>query len=88
MEFISRVARSPDTPVLILGETGTGKELIAAAIHYQSPNFLGPLVTVNCAAIPRDLVESELFGYERGAFSGASSKTPKTAPCSSTRWAT
>jgi transcriptional regulator with PAS, ATPase and Fis domain len=58
--------------VLILGETGTGKELIAGAIHYQSPNFLGPLVTVNCAAIPRDLVESELFGYERGAFSGAS----------------
>ncbi len=72
MEFIFRVAKSPDTPVLILGETGTGKELIAGAIHYQSPNFLGPLVTVNCAAIPRDLVESELFGYERGAFSGAS----------------
>jgi len=71
MDFIQRVAKSPDTPVLILGETGTGKELIAGAIHYQSPNFLGPLVTVNCAAIPRDLIESELFGYERGAFSGA-----------------
>jgi DNA-binding NtrC family response regulator len=73
MEFISRVAGSPDTPILILGETGTGKELIAGAIHYRSPNFMGPFITVNCAAIPRDLIESELFGYEKGAFSGASS---------------
>lgn len=72
MEFIDQVAKSPDTPILIIGETGTGKELIASAIHYRSPNFRGPLVTVNCAAIPRDLVESELFGYEKGAFSGAS----------------
>ncbi|HPI93444.1 MAG TPA: sigma-54 dependent transcriptional regulator [Deltaproteobacteria bacterium] len=71
MEFISRVAMSPDTPILILGETGTGKELIAGAIHYRSPNFKGPFVTVNCAAIPKDLIESELFGYEKGAFSGA-----------------
>jgi DNA-binding NtrC family response regulator len=71
MDFIEKVARSPDTPVLILGETGTGKELIASAIHYRSPNFRGPLVTVNCAAIPENLIESELFGYERGAFSGA-----------------
>ena len=71
MDFISRVAKSPDTPILILGETGTGKELIASAIHYRSPNFKGPLVTVNCATIPRDLIESELFGYEKGAFSGA-----------------
>jgi len=73
MEFISRVAKSPDTPVLILGETGTGKELIASAIHYRSPNFRGTLVSVNCSAIPNDLIESELFGYEKGAFSGASS---------------
>jgi two-component system response regulator AtoC len=72
MEFIDQVAKSPDTPILIIGETGTGKELIASAIHYRSPNFKGPLVTVNCAAIPKDLVESELFGYEKGAFSGAS----------------
>jgi len=72
MEFVRTVAKSPDTPILIQGETGTGKELIAGAIHYHSPNFKGPLVTVNCAAIPKDLIESELFGYEKGAFSGAS----------------
>jgi DNA-binding NtrC family response regulator len=72
MEFIEMVAKSPDTPVLIIGETGTGKELIASAIHYRSPNFKGPFMTVNCAAIPKDLIESELFGYEKGAFSGAS----------------
>jgi DNA-binding NtrC family response regulator len=71
MAFVGQVAKSPDTPVLIQGETGTGKELIAGAIHYQSPNFQGPFITVNCAAIPTDLVESELFGYEKGAFSGA-----------------
>ena len=71
MDYLSSIAQSPDTPVLILGETGTGKELIAKAIHYRSPNFRGPLVTVNCAAIPKDLIESELFGYEKGAFSGA-----------------
>jgi len=73
MEFIGMVAKSPDTPILIVGETGTGKELIASAIHYKSPNFRGPLATVNCAAIPRDLIESELFGYEKGAFTGAHS---------------
>ncbi|HCY88480.1 MAG TPA: sigma-54-dependent Fis family transcriptional regulator [Desulfobacteraceae bacterium] len=72
MDYIGMVAKSPDTPILILGDTGTGKELIAATIHHKSPNFEGPLVTVNCAAIPKDLLESELFGYEKGAFSGAS----------------
>lgn len=71
MELIEMVAKSPDTPILITGETGTGKELIASAIHYRSPRFRGPLITVNCAAIPADLVESELFGYEKGAFTGA-----------------
>jgi DNA-binding NtrC family response regulator len=71
MEFIKTVASSPDTPVLIQGETGTGKELIAAAIHYSSPNWKFPFATVNCAAIPKDLIESELFGYTKGAFSGA-----------------
>ena len=71
MEIINKVAKSPDTPIHIAGETGTGKELIAQAIYYRSPNMKGPLVTVNCAAIPKDLIESELFGYEKGAFSGA-----------------
>ncbi|MFB3885963.1 MAG: sigma-54-dependent transcriptional regulator [Thermodesulfobacteriota bacterium] len=71
LHFVAMVAKSPDTPVLILGETGTGKELIASAIHYRSPNFKGPFITINCASIPKDLMESELFGYEKGAFSGA-----------------
>ncbi len=71
MDFVDMVAKSPDTPILIHGETGTGKELIASAIHYKSPNFKGPFIPLNCAAIPKELVESELFGYEKGAFSGA-----------------
>jgi DNA-binding NtrC family response regulator len=71
MDFIKTVAKSPDTPIMISGETGTGKELLASAIHHYSPNFEGSFVTVNCAAIPKDLIESELFGYEKGAFSGA-----------------
>jgi DNA-binding NtrC family response regulator len=71
LETVDVVSQSIDTPLLILGETGSGKELIAQTIHYKSPQFKGPLVTVNCAAIPKDLIESELFGYEKGAFSGA-----------------
>lgn len=71
MEFIARAAQSVDAPILVLGETGTGKELIARAIHFRSPNFKGAFHTLNCAAIPRDLIESELFGYDKGAFSGA-----------------
>jgi DNA-binding NtrC family response regulator len=71
MQVVEKVAKSPDTPVLITGESGTGKELIASAIHYKSPHFRGPFVTLNCPAIPEHLVESELFGYEKGAFSGA-----------------
>jgi DNA-binding NtrC family response regulator len=77
MDFIEDVAKSPDTPVLLIGETGTGKELIASSIHYRSPNYQGPLAIVNCAAIPTDLIESELFGYEKGAFSGAQSAGKK-----------
>ena len=77
MQYIENVAKSPDTPILVLGESGTGKELIASAIHFRSPNFKGPLIPVNCAAIPKDLLESELFGYERGAFSGAKSTGKK-----------
>ncbi len=60
-----------DVPVLILGETGSGKELIARAVHERSPRHRGPLVRVNCGAIPTELIDSELFGHERGSFTGA-----------------
>ena len=71
MDFIHMVAKSPDTPIMIMGETGTGKELIAKAIHARSPLFQGPFIAVNCSAFPDELIESELFGYDDGAFSGA-----------------
>ncbi len=67
---LRKVAATQST-VLILGESGTGKELVARSLHEQSPRAQGPMISVNCAAIPETLIESELFGYEKGAFTGA-----------------
>src|SRR5437867_3339523 len=70
-DLIESVAAS-EANILIQGENGTGKELIANAIHYKSKRAKGPFIKINCAAIPKDLIESELFGYKKGAFTGAS----------------
>jgi transcriptional regulator with GAF, ATPase, and Fis domain len=75
LEQVRRVAAT-DAPVLVLGETGTGKGLVARAIHDRSARGARPLVTVNCAALPPTLIDSELFGYEKGAFTGAIARTP------------
>ncbi len=74
-DVIERVADSPST-VLITGESGTGKELVAKALHEGSSVAGGPFIKINCAAIPKTLMESELFGYEKGAFTGATSSKP------------
>ena len=75
LEKVSRVAKA-DTSVLLRGESGTGKELFAEAIHYNSSRKKKPFIRVNCAAIPENLIESEFFGYEKGAFTGAEKRKP------------
>ena len=74
-DLIAQVART-DTTVLLRGESGVGKELVAQAIHYNSPRADGPFVKVSCAALPESIIESELFGHEKGAFTGATRQRP------------
>ncbi|HEY6461741.1 MAG TPA: sigma-54 factor interaction domain-containing protein, partial [Polyangiaceae bacterium] len=73
--LLDRLAPS-SAPVLITGESGTGKELVARALHYSGPRAPGPFIALNCAAIPEALFEAELFGYQRGAFTGAVTARP------------
>lgn len=73
--LLEKISRTEST-VLILGESGTGKELIASTVHFQSVRKEQPIVRVNCAALPSELIESELFGYEKGAFTGAAARKP------------
>src|SRR6185369_15007571 len=74
MSFVRRVAASEATTILLEGENGTGKDLVAKTLHYQSVRQAEPFISINCAAIPETLLESELFGYEKGAFTDARSQ--------------
>ncbi|MEG8989470.1 sigma 54-interacting transcriptional regulator [Ignavibacteria bacterium 4148-Me] len=74
LHSVEKLAKSPDTTILLEGESGTGKEVFAKYIHQKSPRSSAPFITINCATIPRELAESELFGHEKGAFTGASQK--------------
>jgi two-component system NtrC family response regulator len=75
LAYAEKIAKSPDTTVLIEGESGTGKEMISKYIHQNSPRSAGRFIQINCAAIPKELAESEFFGHEKGAFTGAAQKT-------------
>lgn len=74
IEQVRELAENPKSSVLLLGETGTGKEFLARVIHHNGPRAAGPFVGINCTAIPKDLFESEFFGFERGAFTGANQR--------------
>lgn len=75
LQSVEKLAKSSDTTILLEGESGTGKEVFAKYIHQKSPRSSAPFISINCAAIPRELAESELFGHEKGAFTGAAQKT-------------
>lgn len=91
LEQVSQVAKL-NKPVLVIGERGTGKELIAHRLHYLSNRWQGPFISLNCAALNENLLDSELFGHEAGAFTGAqnviwaASSAPTAARCSSMSW--